>query len=168
MNLYLFNSYVKVMSVPAVKRLLTLHVARFKSFFVFREMFRFPGRIRRLGRFITLDSSTRNVFQSLGCQSHAPNPTLKTRNYSFMVTTSFRYDTALRLRIFALKPPLSRIVLLPGRQKNFSTRLSSLFNCDSCLKTVSPTRFNFWPTGLGTDYGVVEIHAIIWYKNVKY
>ena len=66
MFLYLFNSYVKILSAPAVKRLLTFHVIRFQFFFLFRETFRSPDRIRKSGRFITMGFSTGNAFTQVG------------------------------------------------------------------------------------------------------
>jgi hypothetical protein len=76
--LYLFNSRVKFLSAPALKRLLTFHVARFQSFFHFCELLRFPGHGRRLNWLVTLWASQQEMFlQRWQCQPHASTPNLE-------------------------------------------------------------------------------------------
>jgi len=62
--LNLFNSCVKFLSAHALKTLLTFHVAKFQSFFIFREPFSF--HIHRLDWLVTLGFSTGNVFTEVG------------------------------------------------------------------------------------------------------
>lgn len=110
---FLYCSYYDVMSLellcllsaPALKRLLTFCVARFQSFFLFCELFKFVGHVCRSGQLVTLGFSTGIVFTKLGVSAPCSNPQPR-RPGALLLGLPFLSsdDPTLRCQIFALTP----------------------------------------------------------------
>jgi len=96
----------KFLSAPALKRLLTFCVARFHSFFLFCELFKFPGHVCRTGQLVTLGFSTGNVFTKLGVSTPCSNPQPRGPGALILGLPFLSSDDpALRCQIFALTTP---------------------------------------------------------------
>ena len=89
MILYAFNTCFKILSAPAVKRLLTIHIARLPSSSVFMKGFDFQAvSVVQVG--LSLWASQQEMLlHSWGCQPYEQNQNSRTRDFSFIVTIPF-------------------------------------------------------------------------------
>lgn len=172
MTLNLFNSCVKFLSAPALKRLLTFHVAKFQSFFLFHEPLWFC--IRRSGWLVALGFSIGNVFTEVGVSAPHSNPQHGGPGILLIGLSLFsRDDTALRRKIFTLTPLPLGLRFAYNVDKDYHLENFPVFNSGICSTFVPQLRLNYQQftlllCQLGLRPAMVELYYLLLLYIIDY